>query len=125
MSNADLTAAARTATQIDLADAATDDALQIAAYQAAIREGRTYYFGQVPGIGFHAGADLDEIIARGEAHRGLAPIAYKRFDADGSIVEVTTSGTEKAPRVGWLAGMAEILADTDRVLATSKSLVRR
>ena len=127
MSNADLAIAARTATQIDLADAATDDALKVAAYQAANREGRTYYFVQTIGLGFGAYTSMDDFHTASAPYRQDAtgtPIAHKRFEADGTIVEVKADGTEKEPRAGFLAGMAEDIADADRIAAIAKSLVR-
>lgn len=113
-----LAATARTAAQVDLASATTDDGLVVAAYQASIREGRTYYFVQVPGLGYHAVTDLADAIEIGRGPRlgSTAPLAHKRFEADGTIVEVKADGTEKAPRPAFLDGMARRLANVEGVV---------
>lgn len=127
MNSNELAAAAQSATQINLDEAVTTEALRIAAYQAAIREGRTYYFVQIIGLGYQAFTSMDDALEAGRPVRNgsMTALAHKRFEPTGEIVEVKVDGTEKAPRAGFLAGLVDDLANVDQIAAIAKSLPRR
>jgi len=94
----DLAAVAQAATQLPL-DHADPLAAQVAALQAAVREQRTYYMANLaPGQGPSAPST--------EHPSG----AHQRFEADGTITDVKTDGTEK-PAARIARGIAADLAD--------------
>lgn len=104
MTNTDLATLAAAAAQLPL-DHADPLARQVAAVQAAVRGGCAYYI-------------ADRTDARDEYSLPTAQLPvgpHKRFEVDGSIVEVKADGTEKPARPRFLAAIGDDLANEARM----------
>lgn len=92
-----------------------------AAYQHAVREGVTLYWGQTRARGYVGFTTLAELVAVDSHIRAAVPpgqpapapvtcVPHRRITPDGEVVDVAADGTEKAPRARVMEGLAADLA---------------